>query len=205
MSSQMMKLLLFKGHLWFLALLLSGCGYRWSYDYPEGIRPTLMVPFIAGDEEALLTSEIISYIDASGIVDIVPRRGDYRLEVKLKGSSNTQIGYRRDPQQINGETKKNLLASEGRKSLTVEASLYRGNTKELAFGPYCLTADADYDYVDGDSFKDLTFVSSSGVLVEVLPFSLGQLESIESAQEAVQKALYRKISQKIVDVISAEW
>jgi hypothetical protein len=188
-----------------LFLLLSGCGYRWHYDYPEGTRPTLMVPFIAGDEEALLTMEIISYVDASGIVDIVPKRGDYRLEVKLLGGANSQIGYRRDPQQINGQTKKNLLASEGRRTMSVEARLYRGSTEELAFGPYSLTADADYDYVDGDSFRDLTFISSSGVLVEVLPFSLGQLESIESAQEAVQRALYRRISQKIVDVISAEW
>lgn len=205
MSSQMMKLRLFKGYFWILTLFLFGCGYRWHYDYPDGVRPTLMVPFIAGDEEALLTSEIISYIDASGIFDIVPRKGEYRLEVRLKGSNNSQIGYRRDPQQINGAPKKNLLASEGRKSLTVEASLYRENTGELAFGPYCLTAEADYDYVDGDSFQDLTFISSAGALLEVLPFSLGQLESMESAQEAVQKALYRKISQKIVDVISAEW
>lgn len=186
-------------------LLFSGCGYRWHYDYPEGTRPTLAVPFIVGDEEALLTSEIISYIDASGIVDVVANKGDYRLEVAMNNWNNSQIGYRRDAHQINGKAKKNLVASEGRRSLTVEATVYRGETKEIAFGPYTISVDADYDYVDGDSFKDLTFVSSSGALVEVLPFSLGQLESIESAQEVVQRALYRKISQKIVDVISAEW
>jgi hypothetical protein len=177
-------------------LFLTGCGYRWHYDYPDGTRPTLMVPFIPGDDEALLTSEIISYIDASGIFDIVPKGGDYRLEICLKGGGNTQIGYRRDPQKIKGLTKKNLVSSEGRRAFAVEACLYRGNTKELAFGPYSLTVDADYD---------LTFITKLGVLEEVLPFSLGQLESIESAQEAVQRALYRSISQKIVDVISAEW
>ena len=188
-----------------LLLILPSCGYRWHYDYPTASRPTLMVPFIIGDEEALLTSELISCLDASGIADIVPSRGDYRLEVKLNGCGNSQIGYRRDPHQINGKKKKNLVASEGRRTLTVEVSLYQGTSNELAGGPFTLTADADYDYVDGDSFKDLTFFSSSGALIEVLPFSLGQLESIESAQEVAQRALYRRISQKIVDVISAEW
>lgn len=187
------------------SLCAGGCGYRWHYDYPGGNRPSLMVPFIRGDDEALLTSEIMTTIDASGIVDIVPKGGDYRLEVCLKGLTNSQIGYRRDPQKIHGKVKKNLLASEGRRTLSVEVCLYRGMSQELAFGPYLLTVDADYDYVDGDSLKDLTFRAHSGKLVEVLPFSLGQLESIESAQEATQKALYRKISQKIVDVISAEW
>ncbi len=188
-----------------LLLLLTSCGYRWHYDYPTAHRPTLMVPFIQGDEETLLTSEIISSLDASGVVDIVPRSGDYRLEISLKDVANSQIGYRYDPQKINGEIKKNLLASEGRKTLTIEAKIYQGNTQDLAFGPFLLKADADYDYVDGDSYQDLTFVSSSGAVIEILPFSLGQLESIESAQEAVQRALYRNIAEKIVDVISAEW
>lgn len=188
-----------------LSLFLTSCGYRWHYDYPTAAKPTFMVPFIPGDEEALFTAELISSLDASGIVEVVPRGGEYRLEVALKENVNAQIGYRRDPQKINGQIKKNLLASEGRKTLSAEFTVYRGNTKEVAFGPYFLSADGDYDYVDGDSFKDLTFVSSSGQIIEVLPFSLGQLESIESAQEAIHKALFRKISQKMVDVLSSEW
>jgi hypothetical protein len=186
-------------------ILLSGCGYQWKTDYPNGTRPTLMVPFIAKDTESLLTSEIISSLDASGMVDLVSKDGDYRLEVKIKGGGNAQIGYRRNPQRINGKIKKNLIPTEGRQGLTLEASLYRGCTKERVYGPYKLSVDAEYDYVDGDSFEDLTFISSSGDVVEVLPFSLGQLESVESAQEAVKRSLYRKMAQKIVDVISSEW
>lgn len=180
-------------------LLLTSCGYQWQQ---EG-RPTVSVPFIKEDEDGALTTEIISTLGSSGLFDVVSRDADYRLDVQICSSHYDQIGYRRDPQKIDGKVKKNLLAAEGRKIVDLNVTLYRG--AEVAYGPYKITAEADYDYVDGDSFKDLTFFSKTGSLVEVLPFSLGQLEPIESAQAASSRPLYRKLSQKIVDVISAEW
>ena len=186
-------------------LFLSACGYRWHYDYPEGIRPTFSVPFIRDDEDTSLTAEIIASLESSGLVYVVPKDADYRLEVKLVSNRYDQIGYRRDPQKINGKLKKNLLASEGRRTLEAEVTLYRGSTDKIALGPFKLSSESEYDYVDGDSLKDLTFIDKKGNLVEVLPFSLGQLESIESAQEASAKPLHRKLAKKIVDVISAEW
>jgi hypothetical protein len=51
----------------------------------------------------------------------------------------------------------------------------------------------------------LTFINPAGTLVTVLPFSLGQLESVESAQEAAARPLYSRIAQKVVDAISSEW
>ncbi len=184
---------------------LTGCGYRWHYDYPEGVRPTVSVPLIKDDEDAYLTSEIISCLDSSGVLQVVPRNADYRLVVDIVSQVHDQIGYRRDPQYIRGAVSTNLVASEGRSSVQVNVTLFHKHTDEIAFGPYLLTADSEYDYVDGDSFQDLTFVSSSGQLTEVLPFSLGQLESIESAREAASRPLYHRLAQKVVDVISAEW
>lgn len=189
----------------FLLILLSSCGYRWHYDYPEGHRPTVSVPLIKGDADASLTSEIISSLDSSGVVKVARKGADYRLEVRLLSRETDQIGYRRDPQKIQGEVVTNLLASEARNTLHAKVTLYHRNTDQIAFGPYFLNADTEYDYVDGDSLQDLTFISSSGALEEVLPFSLGQLESVESAYEASAKPIYRKLSQKIVDVISSEW
>ena len=118
---------------------------------------------------------------------------------------NDTIGYRRDPQRIKTKIKHQLLACEGRRQLEADVTLYEGNSDKIAAGPFRVTADVDYDYVDGDSYPQLTFISKTGETVVVLPFSLGQLESIEAAQEATNRPLYRKISQKIVDVISAEW
>jgi len=186
-------------------MAVTSCGYRWHYDYPEGTRPTVTVPLIKDDEDASLTSEIISSLNASGVLKVVPRNADYCLQVKILSREQSKIGFRRDPQKIQGKVTTNLIAAEGRTALEAEVTLYINGTDKTAFGPYLLTADAAYDYVDGDSFNDLTFVSTKGKLTEVLPFSLGQLESIESAQEAAGKPVYRRLAQKIVDVISSEW
>lgn len=185
--------------------LLTACAYRWQPEFPEVARPTVTVPYVEGDEEGLLTAEIIEALSSSGIVDVLHERGDYRLQIAIVASSNETVGYRRDPQKVDGKVKKNLLACEGRRGIFVEATLYKSSTDEIAFGPYRIATDSDYDYVDGDSVQDLTFVGSKGALITVLPFSLGQLESVESAQEAALKPLYRRLAQKIVDAIASAW
>jgi len=186
-------------------LVLAACGYRWQPEYPDGQRPTLAVPFVIGDAEGNLTAELVRALSRSGLADIKNGTAHYRLEVKIQNGSIETVGYRRDRQIIKGESKKNLLASEGRRSMTVEAVLYHGKTDEVAYGPYVISADADYDYVDGDSLQDLAFTGSGGGQIIVLPFSLGQLESNEAAQEAAARPLYIQLAQKIVDVIFSEW
>lgn len=185
--------------------LLTSCGYRWQPDYPEGGRPTVTVPYVIGDEEGLLTAEVIGALSSSGLADVLHSGGDYRLQISILASSNENVGYRRDPQKVDHKKMRNLLASEGRKGMTIEATLFKGSTDEIASGPYKIEASAVYDYVDGDSAQDLTFIDPAGTLVTVLPFSLGQLESNESAQEAAAKPLHRHLAQKIVDAISSAW
>lgn len=186
-------------------LILTSCGYRWQPEYPERQRPTVAVPFVIGDEEGNLTAELARVLNYSGVADFKNGAADYRLKVTIQNNAFETVGYRRDRQIIEGESKKNLLASEGRRSMTVEALLLRGETDEIAFGPYAITADSDYDYVDGDSLQDLAFAGPGGGQIVVLPFSLGQLESNEAAQEAASRPLYAQLAQKIVDVIFSEW
>jgi hypothetical protein len=188
-----------------LSLLLSSCGYRWHPEYPELSRPSIQVPFICGDEDGSLTNEVIRQLSSSGLADVDHRKGDYRLEASIVDVHSETVGFRRDRQIIHGKQKKNLLACEGRTVLTVEVSLFEGDSSRVAYGPYRVTADVDYDYVDGDSAQDLSFTAPDGVFTTVLPFSLGQLESSEAAQEAATRPLYGKLAQKIVDVISSEW
>lgn len=151
----------------------------------------------------MLSAEIINTLGASGLARVVSCGGDYTLQVKLLGGQDEKIGFRVDPQKVDGQVRRNLLASEGRKTMRIEAALYSGG--EIAFGPYLIEANADYDYVDGDSIQDLTFVSPAGGTVTVLPFSLGQLEAIDSAQLAVRGPLYRRLALKITEQIGAEW
>ena len=125
------------------------------------------------------------------------------LNIKIVGTADEMIGFRINAQKIKGEIKNNLLPTEGRKTVTIEMSLCRAG--EIVYGPYLLCASSDYDYVDGDSLEDLTFTNTAGEQVTVLPFSLGQLEPFEAAQEATLRPLYVKLAQKVVDAISSDW
>ena len=186
-------------------LLFSGCGYRWQPDYPQVCRPSITIPFISGDEDGAFTNEMARAIAVSGIADVRFKDGDYRLEIKILKSEKETIGFRKDKQKVDGQVKRNMVACEARKILSIEATLFHGNSEEIAYGPYFLAGDVDLDHVDGDSYQDLTFVDPHGIARAVLPFSLGQLESYESAQEAAVRPLYSFLAQKVVDVISSEW
>lgn len=204
-NSKASKLLVsFNFRILFL-IFLSACGYRWQPEYPCETRPSITVPFATGDDDGSLTNEIIRTLSTSGVADVRHSHGDYRLQVVITGFNFETTGYRRDRQKISGEIKKNLVGCEGRKFMTVVATFYEGDSERIAYGPYQICEDSDYDYVDGDSLQDLAFINSFGVPTTVLPFSLGQLESSEQAQEAATRPLYRKIAQKIVDVIRSEW
>lgn len=185
--------------------VLTGCGYRWQPGSFESSCPSITVPFIEGDEDGLLTNEVVRALASSGIADIRFHGGDYRLNISILREGKEILGFRKDRQKVNGKTKRNMFACEARKILSVEATLFRGDSDEVAFGPYVLEADADFDYVDGDSYQDLMFVDLQGTSQAVLPFSLGQLEPYEAALDASMRLLYSRLAQKIVDVISSQY
>lgn len=191
-----------RNQLWFLPLLLSSCSYEWHA--PESSCRTLSVPFISGDSDGSFTSALVHSLSCAGI-SVVHSGASRRLEVKIFEGSSDVIGYRIDPQKIRGKIKHNILACEGRRNLSVEVALYSSGSEVPLWGPHQIAANVDYDYVDGDSYQDLTFVNSQGQRVPVLSFSLGQLESSESAQAAANRPLYTTVIQKIVDSISCAW
>lgn len=187
-------------------LLLAGCGYTWmDHNGTQGTQKKISVPYIEGDATGALTSEIIRSLAASGMLDVRQSQADYRLQISVVQSASNTIGYRRDRQDIRGEIKKNLIASEIRKTVGVDVAIYRERDQKLLFGPYRVEADAEYDYIDGDSIQDLEFVSPSGVPTVVLPFSLGQLEPKDSADEAASRPLYAHLARKILDLIFVSW
>lgn len=179
-------------------LVFSSCGYRWT---PEQSPTTVVVPYIVGDDDGTLTAQVIRTISATGSAKVLKDNGEYVLKISVMKDQNQTIGYRRDKQKVRGKISKNIVPCEGRRTLTVNAVLYEGNSETIAAGPFLITADSDYDFVDGDSIQDLAFINSNGVFTPVLPFSLGQLESIEAAQEATSRNLYEKIAQKILEIV----
>ena len=188
----------------FLSLIcLSSCGYHWSPDLGQTVRPTISVPFVEGDGDGSLTQAIVYALSSSGMADVRQAGARYRLCVSIVHSGSQTIGYRRDRQKISGEIKKNLVSAEGRKTVSIEATVYEKD--KIVCGPIRLNADSDYDYLDGDSMQDLAFINPFGVQQTVLPFSLGQLEPKEAAEEATTKPLNGKIAGILVDAIFNVW
>lgn len=191
----------------FLFIVLTSCGYRWQPECPNenDSRPTISVPYVSGDADGSLTAEIVRALAASGVGEVQQWGARYQLQVSIVAAEGQTIGYRRDRQQISGESQKNLVASERRKTMAVKAALYESQSGKIISGPFRIEAYSDFDYVDGDSIQDLVFIASNGIRQVVLPFSLGQLEPSEAAEEAAMRPLYVKIAKKIIDSIYAEW
>ena len=184
-------------------LFLSACGYH------TGVGPsfsdTISIPYIEGDEYGRLTNELIYQLSSSGGFLYRNDGGRYLLKVKILHVGNEVIGFRHDKEKTDGTIKDNLIADEGRQTITVLASLLSRSSEEVLWGPHEVRADVDYDYVDPGSLADLSFIDSMGARRTVLNFSLGQLEPIDSAQEGALKPLYRNIARKIVDLVTFEW
>lgn len=180
-----------------LSFLFQSCGYHWQ----EGNeRATLSVPFIAGDEDGTLTSEVIRSLSALGIAS-VHRDADYQLQITFTDIKTQTIGYRRDKQKVHGKVSTNIVPCEERKSVALEVSIYEKSSDKIAFGPCIITSDAEYDFIDGDSIQDLVFINPKGIPTTVLPFSLGQLEPVEAAQEASSRPLNIRLARKIAEFV----
>ena len=176
-------------------LLLGGCGYHTR----EGEEMTISVPFIKGDGDGRLTSEVIRAISATGCFEFRKNNGNKELQVSILSDGDERIGYRYDRNPTTGELRKNIIGTENRETITVEVKLIDTYTQEVILGPEVISASADYDYVDSNSIRDLTFIQPNGHPTTIIDFSLGQLDSIEGAHDDAQTPIFRKLAQKIVD------
>jgi len=192
-----------KNSLLFFFLLLTSCGYNFGRSQSLD-QSSISVPYVEQDLSGRFTSQLIKELSYSSNLNYKYSDADYVLCVRIIDSSTSQIGYKYD-RNNNNVRQKNLRATEGRQKITARVELIEKDSNCIKFGPFDVSATSDFDYVDPDSLNDLSFIDPSGNRTTVLAFSLGQLESIESAKEAASKVLYEKLAKKIVDAISAYW
>ena len=62
-------------------------------------------------------------------------------------------------------------------------------------------ANSEFDFIGAHSIRDLSFIDAQGERVTVSTFSLGQLDSVEGAQDDAGVPLFRHLSQKIINGI----
>ncbi|PIS00669.1 MAG: hypothetical protein COT84_06290 [Chlamydiae bacterium CG10_big_fil_rev_8_21_14_0_10_35_9] len=182
-----------------LFLGFNSCGYQ----FVQTPSKSVSLSFVENDEYGLFTTTLIEKIGASGLYAYKNSNADYLLDVKLTGVSHEVIGYRKDLEK-DFTKRENIIADEGRLNLVATVELIDLKNNETVLGPFKVSSSQDYDYVDENSLQDLTFINSSGIRQTVLSFSLGQLESEESARSAAFRPAFHKLAEKIVDVISIE-
>ncbi len=177
----------------FIAVLLSSCGYRYA-SQEEGARRTytVTVPYIPGDTDAILNSELVYQLSTSGYFRCVQSGGDYIVQATVLSDTQSRIGFRYDRDNATGALEKNLLGVEDRRAVMAQVSLLEKGTSKVIAGPFEVSSDVDYDYIDPGSPKDLLFKKQP-----IIQFSVGQLDSYEGAYDDTSRLVFRKLAEKI--------
>lgn len=181
-----------------ILLSCSSCGYRVA---DQDAKTTISIPYIEGDHHGQLTSELARQLTVSGLYDLVSSDGDLILQVAIVADQNNIIGFRYDRSEESGKLEKNLMATENRRILSAQVAIVDSHNGKAVIGPLKISGFGEYDYIDVSSLRELAFVTPSGKREKVIDFSLGQLDSIEGAQDDVLTPTYRQLAQKIVAVL----
>lgn len=183
-------------------VLLTGCQYHLERNQSQESPITLVIPYIKGDVDGRLNNELVQMVSQSKLFECVQNSGERILEVGIIGESDDRIGYRFDRNPTSGKLRKNIVGTENRHVVVAEVKLFDAQTHEVLAGPQILKGYSEYDYVDSNSVRDLTFINSRGEFEYTLDFSLGQLDSIEGAHDDSLTVAFRDLAQKIVDGLS---
>jgi hypothetical protein len=190
----------------FFSLFLASCGYHLAEEDNVQKVASITIPYVEGDSGGQFTSELIKQLSESGVFVSSNKEGSLILKVKIVQDGSERIGWRYARDNHLGHREDRLMNVEGRKVIVAEVSLLDGITQKVLLGPTNVKSDADYDNVDYDSPRDLAFISEDGVPETTIHFSLGQLDTIEGAQDGALLYVYRKLAQRIVDgIINQRW
>lgn len=186
-------------------LMLACCGYRFEGSDAESSGPvSISVPYIKGDPEGMLGAELVKALSCCGQFDCVQTGGMLSLEAAIIAEGDDRIGYRFDRNPTSGHRRDNIVGTENRFTVSAEVKLVDTYSNQILIGPIVIKAHADYDYVDSNSIRDLTFFTPDGKAEKVLDFSLGQLDSVEGAHDDAYAVIYKHLAQKIVDGVIAQ-
>jgi hypothetical protein len=184
-----------KNKLWVLCILLSACGYH-TVNVED--KPLVGVPFIQGDVDGGFTQVFTEQLAGSSIADYVHSNYRYEIRVKMDSKEPERVGFKYD-RKPDGTLKPNLIGTETRKKLGATVEVFDQIYEKTIWGPVSFDSFADFDYVDSDNVYEMSFINQYGIREQVFSYSLGQLNTIEGAQDAAAYMVYRLLSKKIVD------
>ncbi|MES2121378.1 MAG: hypothetical protein V4492_01205, partial [Chlamydiota bacterium] len=143
----------------------------------------------------------VKALSSSGRFDCVQNGGQYILEISIIADSDDRIGYRYDRNPTSGKLRKNIVGTENRRTISAEMRLIDSYSRDILIGPQIVKGYSEYDYVDSNSIRDLTFTNTHSVPQTILNFSLGQLDSIVGAHDDSSIVAYRNLARKVIDAM----
>jgi hypothetical protein len=177
-----------------IALSFTSCGYHTAV---SDNKTTISIPYVEGDAQGQFTAELIRQLTNSDIYEFVKKDGDLDLKVTIVGDKSDIIGFQYDLSHKKGKIERNLMAEENRRTLTAQVTLTDTSTEKVVMGPVNISTSTDFDYIDVNSLKEVSFINAHGNREKTISFSLGQLDSIEGAQDAALTPIYRQLAQNI--------
>ena len=173
-------------------LVLCGCGYKAGYgDLPDCYR-TIEIPYVDGDKEGSLTSQIIEKMVSSTTFSYVRSGGDLLLCVKILDYQHDNIGFRYDIDKQDQLTD-SIIPTETRMTVLTEVRVIDAGRGCVVLGPARISASVDFDH---DYYGPRGDINSK---------SLGQLSDIDVAYDSATLPLNRNLAEKIVDYVIHSW
>jgi Lipopolysaccharide-assembly len=176
----------------FTGWCLIGCQYHFGRGELSQSYATISVPYAEGDQKGELTADVIKQLSTSGAFRYVCSGADLLLKIKIIEFREENIDFRYDRKKT-GKLKNYIIPTETRVSAIAEVSLIEGATGRAIRGPTRITASTDFDH---------TYYTTQD---EVNIFSLGQLNDIDTARDAVMHPLNRHLAERIVDYVINSW
>jgi hypothetical protein len=170
---------------------MGGCQYSFGRGELASQYSTIYVPYAEGDKEGDLTTQVIKCLSLRGF-RYVNYGGDLILNMKIFELRDENIGFRYDRKKC-GKLKKVIIPTETRVTMVVEVTVIETSTGKTIRGPTRIKTSLDFDH---DFYS-----SHHGVNI----FSLGQLNDIDAAHNAVMKPLHRQMAERIVDYVINSW
>jgi len=179
-------------------MLMTGCGYRYEgCEGPSDSCHTVCVSYVDGDQEGLLTNEIVKAVSLSDQF-VYATEGAFILKGAIIDDHKDSIGWQYERVPKTGDRFNRLISNEERREIALECVLISNWTGKVVCGPFIVKAHCDYDFVDSDSLLDTSFLTQTAERRSTLSFSLGQLSSVQDARRSALRPLYRLLAYKVV-------
>lgn len=174
------------------SFLFTGCGYHWGMGGEYSAYSTISIPYVDGDWDGNLTSQIIKEMSRSGHLQVVNTGGSLILKVYIVDVWEDDVGFRYDRKK-DGKIRKSIVPDETRLSISADIYLIEAFSGKILLGPVRITSETEFDH---DYYS-----SQCGINV----FSLGQFTDIDEARDAANVPLNRRLAEKIVSYINDHW